>query len=72
MNFTFNGIIPENINYNGTPLNRLQYNGVTVWEKVEADDGDWTIVKNGIYGLGNIIDSSFWTTPDEAYIQPLS
>lgn len=37
MNFTFNGKYPENINYNGTPLNKLQYNGVTVWEKSEPE-----------------------------------
>lgn len=44
MNFTFNGKYPENINYNGTPLNKLQYNGVTVWEKSEPEPTDYSKV----------------------------
>lgn len=36
MAFTFKGQEVNNINYNGQPLDRLQFNGVTVWEKTPA------------------------------------
>lgn len=53
MGFTFLGKEIENINFNGAPLDRLQFNGVTVWERssedyvlipndyYEGDDGQW-------------------------------
>lgn len=33
MEFTFNGVIPEDITFNGNYLERVKCNGVTVWEK---------------------------------------
>lgn len=31
MGFLFNGQTPTSINFNGNPVNELQFNGVTVW-----------------------------------------
>lgn len=35
MDFKFNGITPENINFNGLEVDILQYNGEVVWQKTQ-------------------------------------
>lgn len=46
MGFTFLGKEIENINFNGSPLDRLQFNGVTVWER---SSGDYVLIPNDYY-----------------------
>lgn len=46
MAFTFLGQQVDNINFNGSPLDRLQFNGVTVWER---SSGDYVLVENSYY-----------------------
>ena len=33
MNFTYNGNKPSIVNFNGNSLNKVTYNGTTVWAK---------------------------------------
>lgn len=46
MGFTFLGQQVDNINFNGSPLDRLQFNGVTVWER---SSGDYVLIPNDYY-----------------------
>lgn len=50
MGFTFLGKEIENINFNSAPLDRLQFNGVTVWER---SSGDYVLVPNDYYEVGD-------------------
>lgn len=77
MTFSFNGTTIDNTNgtvtYNGTELDRLQLNGVTVWEKIteqEIQNLTWTHMNtsapttfvNGIY-TNNDTSTQNWLAP---------
>ena len=53
MDFTFNGVRPNYIYFNGNSLNRVTCNGVTVWQKGPLDSLKFTAVNNVSIELQN-------------------
>lgn len=66
MDFTYNGQRPQTINYNGNELLKLQFNGITVWEKTSntkifytSADGNIVEPYNTTGWSANIISNTY-------------
>ena len=69
MEFTFNGVIPEEINFNGNWLERVKCNGVTVWEKYDpvGTTLKLTSIGNSTVALQGPYDTDITYVPDIKY-----
>ena len=70
MEFTFNGVIPKNITFNGNFVERVECNGVTVWEHEPTGKSSLKITANSTSTVSMVHDnnsSERFETPNVKY-----
>ena len=70
MEFTFNGVIPKEINFNGNFVKRVECNGVTVWEHEPTGKSSLKITANSESTVSMVHDnnsSERFETPNVKY-----